>query len=76
MVGPFEILPYLGKKCLIEQNGPAGGSKLASPGGRDQTEFRLRVGEDDHRLDPAGSQRGIIEEGTQRWRGPGISVDS
>ena len=75
VVGPFEILPYLGKKHVVERNGPAGNRELASRRGGDQPEFRLRLGEHDHDLNPARHHRGIVEERTQFGRGPGISID-
>ncbi len=70
MIGLLEVFAHFAKKRLIELQAPAGIGELVSRRRGDQTEFRLRLGEHHHDLDPARGQRGIIEEGTQLECGP------
>ena len=75
MVGALEIFAHFGKKRLVERYDLTGIGELSSRCGGDQTKFGLRLGEHDHDLDPAGGQRGIVEERTHFGRGPRISID-
>lgn len=75
VVGALEVFADFVKKRPIELYLPAGFGKLSRRRMWDQAELGFGLGQHNHRFDPAGGERGIVEERAQFERRPRISID-